>query len=110
MAAPPDPASPWLLPHAKGCTLSVRIHPNAKKSAILGSYGEGRQAALKIAMHAPPIEGRANEALLAFLAGLLSQPRSRIEILSGATVRSKVLLLTGIDVAEARQALSNPVT
>ena len=53
---------------AEGVTLSVRVHPGAKKTAITGIYGEGATAQLKIAVHAPPIEGRANAAVIAFLA------------------------------------------
>ena len=49
-------------------TLAVRAQPGAKKTAITGVYGEGESAQLKIAVHAPPVEGRANSALVAFLA------------------------------------------
>ena len=51
-----------------GVTLAVRAQPGAKKTAIVGVYGEGEAAQLKIAVQAPPVEGRANEALIAFLA------------------------------------------
>jgi uncharacterized protein len=53
---------------AAGVTLAVRAQPGAKKTAITGVYGEGAAAQLKIAVHAPPLEGRANQALIAFLA------------------------------------------
>jgi len=52
---------------AAGVTLAVRAQPGAKKSEIVGVYGEGATAQLKIAVQAPPIEGRANSALIAFL-------------------------------------------
>ena len=48
---------------AGGVTLAVRAQPGAKKTAIVGVYGEGNTAQLKIAVQAPPVEGRANEAL-----------------------------------------------
>ena len=53
---------------AGGVTLAVRAQPGAKKTAIVGVYGEGAAAQLKIAVQAPPMEGRANLALIAFLA------------------------------------------
>ncbi len=62
---------------AGGVTLAVRAQPGAKKTAIIGVYGEGEASQLKIAVQAPPIEGRANEALIAFLAETLSVPESR---------------------------------
>ena|SRR5215469_6805618 len=83
----------WLRETAEGVTLAVRAQPGAKKTAIAGIYGEGASAQLKIAVHAPPIEGRANEALIAFLADLFSIPRRDVALLSGETNRSKVFLL-----------------
>ena len=58
-----------------GTTLAVRAQPGARKTAITGIYGEGATAQLKIAVHAPPVEGRANEALIAFLADTFSLPK-----------------------------------
>ena len=49
---------------AGGVTLAVRAQPGAKKTAIIGVYGEGAAAQLKIAVQAPPVEGRANSALI----------------------------------------------
>ena len=51
---------------AGGVTLAVRAQPGAKKTAITGVYGEGAAAQLKIAVQAPPVEGRANLARLRF--------------------------------------------
>lgn len=90
---------------AEGVTLSVRAQPGAKKTAITGIYGEGAAAQLKIAVHAPPIEGRANEALIAFLADLFSLPRKDVILVSGETNRSKVFLLRGARMPEVRKAL-----
>jgi hypothetical protein len=79
-----------------GVTLAVRAQPGAKKTAITGVYGEGPTAQLKIAVHAPPLEGRANAALLSFLAEFLGLPLNRVELLSGEHNRSKVFLLRGL--------------
>ncbi len=59
---------------AEGVTLMVRAQPGAKKTSIAGIYGTGPAAQLKIAIHAPPLGGRANEALIAFLAETFDCP------------------------------------
>jgi len=81
---------------ATGVTLTVRAQPGAKKTAITGVYGEGDAAQLKIAVHAPPIEGRANLALIKFLAETFAIPKSSIELVSGELSRSKVFLVRGV--------------
>ena len=81
---------------AEGVTLAVRAQPGAKKTAITGIYGEGAAAQLKIAVHAPPLEGRANSALIAFLAETFAVPKNAIELISGELSRSKVFLLHGV--------------
>jgi uncharacterized protein (TIGR00251 family) len=60
----------------------------------------------KIALTAPPIDGKANEALIAFLAEALRLPRTRVSLVSGATSRSKILRITGKSAAEVATALS----
>jgi uncharacterized protein (TIGR00251 family) len=82
--------------HPEGCTLAVRAQPGARKTAILGVYGEGSEAALKIAVQAPPVEGKANEALIAFLAKIFGIPKSSVEIHAGESSRSKLFLLKGV--------------
>ncbi|HLY40429.1 MAG TPA: DUF167 domain-containing protein [Terracidiphilus sp.] len=88
-----------------GVMLAVRAQPGAKKTTIVGVYGEGASTQLKIAVQAPPVEGRANEVLIAFLADLIGVPKSRIEIVSGAMSRSKVFLLRGVSIERAEQLL-----
>jgi uncharacterized protein len=88
-----------------GVTLAVRAQPGAKRSAIVGIYGEGTSAQLKIAVSSPPVEGRANEALIAFLAELFSLPKNAIALASGTTSRSKVFLLRGTSLAQAKAAI-----
>ena len=84
-----------------GCILSVRIHPGAKRNAITGTHAD----ALKISLTTPPTDGRANAALIAFLAERLDIPRLSIELLTGHTSRFKTLRLTGITAAEAESRL-----
>lgn len=88
-------------PTPDGCTLSVRVHPGAKRNAITGTHAD----ALKISLTTPPTDGRANAALIAFLAERLDIPRTSIALISGATSRSKTLRLTGITTAEAESRL-----
>lgn len=85
-----------------GVTLAVHAQPGAKKTAIVGIYGEGDAAQLKIAVQAPPVEGRANEALIEFLAHTFGIPKKSVELLSGELARSKVFRLPGISIEQAR--------
>ena len=84
-----------------GCTLTVRVHPGARRNAITGTHA----GALKISLTTPPTDGRANAALIAFLAGQLKIPRGQITLLTGATSRSKTLRLDGISPDEVNAAL-----
>ncbi len=92
-----------------GVTLAVRAQPGAKKTAIVGIYGEGAAAQLKIAVQAPPLDGRANEALIAFLAGTFGLPKSAVELESGELSRSKVFLLRGVAMARATALLAQRI-
>jgi uncharacterized protein (TIGR00251 family) len=91
---------------AGGVTLAVRAQPGAKKTAITGVYGEGEAARLKIAVHAPPIDGRANLALVDFLADMFGLPKNAIDLTSGESSRSKVFILRGITLASAEALLA----
>ena len=89
----------------EGVTLAVRVQPGAKKTAITGVYGEDEGAQLKVAVQAPPLEGRANQALIAFLAEFFSLSRTNVVLVSGETSRSKVFLLRGVGRSQAEAAL-----
>jgi hypothetical protein len=86
-----------------GVTFAVKLHPRAKKNAITGEIG----AALKLSLTAPPLEGRANEACVEFLANLLKVPRSSITIASGQSSRNKVVRVTGLSAAEVQKRLQD---
>lgn len=83
-----------------GARFLVRVAPRASRTAITGALGEGSDAVLKIALQAPPVEGRANAALIKFLSELLKIPRSAIEITAGQTARNKTVLVRGKRAAE----------
>ena len=87
--------------------MAVRAQPGAKKTAITGVYGEGPAAQLKIAVHAPPLEGRANQALIAFLAETFAVPKNAVELVSGELSRSKVIMLRGVTLTQAETKLSD---
>ena len=72
-------------------TLSVRIQPRASKNGI----SRMQDGSLKIKLTAPPVDGAANEALVAFLSDTLSVSKSQIEILSGHTSREKRVKISG---------------
>jgi uncharacterized protein (TIGR00251 family) len=84
-----------------GCTLNVRVHPGARKNGMVGVHA----GAVKISLTTPPVDGRANEALIAFVAVMLRIPRGRVNLVSGMASRSKVLRITGKSAAEVRAAL-----
>lgn len=78
-------------PHAEGCLLAVRAQPGARKNAVVGEHG----GALKVAVTAPPEDGRANEALVELLRDWLGLKRSQVELASGQTNRNKQFLIRG---------------
>ena len=80
--------------------LNLHIQPNAKKSGVAGEFGDS----LKIRLAAPPVDGKANAALIAFLSRELNLPKSAFEIVSGETSRQKRLKIAG-DVAEIKHRL-----
>ena len=86
---------------ADGCTLAVRVHPGARKNGVAGVHAE----AVKIALTAPAVDGKANEALIAFLAETIGLPRARIAIAAGLTSRAKTLRVTGNSADEVAAAL-----
>jgi len=86
---------------SQGATFAVRVQPRARKNAIVGELGD----ALKLALTAPPIEGRANEACIAFLAEFLKVARSSITITAGQSSRSKVVRVRGLTAAEVADRL-----
>lgn len=92
--------SVWCRRAADGSlTLSLHIQPGAKKTEVAGVHGE----ALKLRLAAPPVDGKANAALLAYVAAALGVPKSAVTLKSGQTSRQKVVAVSGAPAdAEAR--------
>lgn len=81
----------WFRRNGEVVTLTLHIQPGAKRSEIAGLHGE----ALKIRLAAPPVEGRANEALLKFIAELFGVPVRQVELKQGGQSRHKVVAISG---------------
>ncbi|WP_341677550.1 DUF167 domain-containing protein [Niveibacterium sp. SC-1] len=93
----------WLQLQADGSAiLTLHIQPGARRTGLAGLHGE----ALKIRLAAPPVDGKANQALLAFLAERLGVPRAQLTLLSGASSRAKRVAVHGASPA-ALQALAH---
>lgn len=77
----------WLRGGARTATLTVHVQPGARKTEIVGPHGD----ALKIRLAAPPVDGKANAALIEWAARAFGVPKARVELLHGAAGRQKVL-------------------
>lgn len=82
----------WCSPLPGGVRLAVQIQPNAKKTEVVGVLDD----ALKIKLAAQPIEGKANEALVKWLAGALGVTRSAVTLTHGQTNKKKLLEVAGV--------------
>jgi len=87
-----------ITPHPEGCVLAVRAQPGARKAGVQGEHG----GALKVAVTAPPEDGRANQAITELLRDWLGLKRSQVELISGSTNRNKQFLIRGMTVEELR--------
>lgn len=97
----------WCNAGPKGIRITVQITPNAKKSEIIGVLDD----ALKLRLQAQPIEGKANEALVRFLADVLNVPKSVVTITHGHTSKRKIIEIAGTSLTAegVRLALFPPV-
>lgn len=85
-----------------GVSFAVKVHPRARKNAITGTVGD----AIKLALNAPPLDGRANQAVVEFFAEFFEIPRSSVTIASGQSSRNKIVHLNGINAAQMRNFLA----
>jgi uncharacterized protein (TIGR00251 family) len=91
-----------LADHAEGCLLPVRAQPGARRPGVQGE----QNGALKVAVTAPPEDGRANQALVETLRRVLGLKRSQVELVGGATGRDKRFLIRGLTRSELEQRLA----
>ena len=85
----------------ESCKIAIKAVPNAPRNAIAGWAGD----ALKVKVHAPALEGRANEELRAFLADALGLPRRAVSVERGGKSRQKILRIDGMTLEAARKKL-----
>ncbi|HUJ45031.1 MAG TPA: DUF167 domain-containing protein [Opitutaceae bacterium] len=83
------------------CILELKVIPNAPHNEVAGWLG----GALKVKIHAPAVEGRANEALTEFLAERLGVPRRAVALVRGDRSRRKLVQISGLTVDEVQQRL-----
>lgn len=83
----------------------MQAQPRASRSKLVGEHG-GR---LKIQLAAPPVDGEANEALVALLADILKIPRRQIEITSGQSGRRKTVRVHGLGCAEVAHKIGSTI-
>jgi uncharacterized protein (TIGR00251 family) len=87
--------------HPLGATFPVRVQPRAARTAITGTVGD----ALKLTLSAPPVDGRANLAVVEFFSDIFSVPRSAVQVIAGERSRNKVIRIAGRTAAELQQML-----
>lgn len=86
----------------KGSALAIRVTPRARRNEIVGILDDGT---IKIRLTSPPVEGKANKALVEFLADVLEVPRSRIEIVAGETGRDKLISILDLDAPTVQERI-----
>jgi uncharacterized protein len=92
--------------HPLGATFSIRVQPRAARTAISGTVGD----ALKVSVSAPPLDGRANVAVVEFFSEILSVPRSTVQVVAGERSRNKIIRISGCSGAEVQRMLREHFT
>jgi hypothetical protein len=86
---------------ARGAQFALRVQPRASRTAIAGVIGD----AVKLAITAPPVDGKANQAVIEFLSDLFHVSKGSIEIVSGETGRNKLIAIRGVSAEQVRTVL-----
>lgn len=104
--ATPEPASSalpvWLKATADGVEITLYVQPGAKKSEVAGE----RDGALKLRINAPPVEGKANAAVIAFVAERCGVAKNRVALIAGELNRHKRVAVQGVTLAFVQKQLS----
>jgi uncharacterized protein len=85
--------------------IAIKVHPRAKRTAITGRLGE----AYKLDLKARPVDGKANEECIRFLAELMVVPRSAVRIVQGAAGRMKMVEIDGVEMTEIDRRIAGQV-
>jgi len=99
-------AGDWLEETQDGVCLRLRVQPKSSKCRLAGVH----DGALKLRVTAPPVDGKANAAVVKFIAKILSVPKSAVAIVSGAQGRVKRVRVSGVGLSEARAAIAGHLT
>lgn len=86
----------------RGSALALRVTPRSSHNQIVGVLGDGT---IKVHIAAPPVDDEANKELIAFLSDVLGVPKSRLEIVAGASGRDKLVSVLEMDVETAHQRI-----
>ena len=89
-----------------GAAIAIRVTPRAKKSQIVSILSD---STIKIKLAAPPVEGKANEELIRFLAKVFKVRKSELEIVAGKTGRDKLVTVLGLSPEEMHQIISDQI-
>lgn len=92
----------WMAEDSNGITLNVRVVPRASKNEFAGFFGDS----VKVRIQAPPVDGKANAALISFLASKLSVPKRNIGIVSGESGRQKRIRVSGVSVSACKNVIT----
>jgi hypothetical protein len=87
---------------AQGAQFSLRVQPRASRNGFAGLIGD----AVKLAVTAPPVDGKANQAVIAYLAEFFRIPKSSVAILSGETGRNKLIAIRGLRAGQVLERLN----
>jgi uncharacterized protein (TIGR00251 family) len=90
-----------------GAAITVRITPRSSKNEISEVLNDGT---IKIRLTAPPLEGKANEMLIEFLADVLDVKKGQLDIVAGTTGREKIITITGLDAATVQARLLKKIS
>lgn len=91
----------WITEDAAGVVLTIKATPRARANAIAGVEEEW----LRVRLQAPPVDGKANEALLRWLADLLAVSKKAVELVTGSTARVKRVRIRGVTAAQVLAAI-----
>ena len=86
----------------EGAAFAVHVVPKSVKNEVVGKHGD----ALKVRLGAPPVDGKANDCLIAFLAERLGVPKARVVLEAGSTSRQKRVRIVGVETKAAVAALA----
>jgi hypothetical protein len=87
-----------------GAAISVRVNTRSPRTELAGIMEDGT---IKVKLTSPPIDGKANEELVKFLAGVMHIPKTNVEIISGQASKNKLIVLFGIDSDRVNQLIEN---